>query len=113
MEHTHRALKPNWFEDGVLTNKAYRRIPGKDVDGLSVSSSHEAAKLTITVGKGVAAALIRAISFLNLQLVQDNDEHGCITGIPYSDQENWNLAMELADKLLAISVVTFDRWNRR
>ena len=102
-----------WFEGSVLTNKAYRRIPGKDLDGLSVASSHEVAKLSITVGKGVAAALIRAISLLNLQVIQDNDEHGCIKGIPYSDEENWNLAMELADKLLAISTITLDHWNRR
>lgn len=105
-------MKPSWFEKGVLTNKAYRRIPGKDEDGLSVASSHEVAKLTITVGKGVAAAQINAISLLNLQLVRDDDDHGCIRGIPY-DNENWNLAMELADKLLAISIVTLDHWNRR
>jgi len=102
-----------WFEDGTLTNKAYRRIPGKDADGLSVASSHENAKLTITVGKGVAAALIDAIHLLNLQVVPDDDEHGTIKGIPYSDEENWNLATELADRLLEISRVTLDHWNYR
>jgi hypothetical protein len=94
-----------------LTNKAYRREP-KDTDGLSVASSHELAKLTIERGKGVAAIEINKIPPLNLELVQNDDDHGCIVGIPYRE-ENYNLAMELADKLLELSVVTLDRWNRR
>lgn len=70
------------------------------------------AKLTITVGNGVAAIEISAIPTLNLQLVPDDDDHGRIVGIPY-DNENFDLAMELADKLLELSIVTLERWNRR
>jgi hypothetical protein len=80
------------------------------VDGISVASSHEAAKRTIARGNGVATVRIDAIPQLGLGLVQDDDDHGCITGIPYAE-DDYDLAMNLADKLLALSVVTLDRWT--
>ena len=94
-----------------MTNKAYRRGPS-DVDGLSVACSHESAKQTIQRGDGVAAIEMIEIPPLGLQLFQDTDDHGYIAGIPYPE-ENYDLAMELADRLLELSVVTPDHWNRR
>ena len=64
------------------------------------------------MGNGVAAIEIGAIPTLNLRLVPDDDVHGRIVGIPYSD-ENYDLAMEIADKLLELSIVTLKRWSRR
>jgi hypothetical protein len=79
---------------------------------LSIASSYEGAKLTLRVGKGVASLPITGIRAFNLNVVPDDDEHGCIVGIPF-DTEDYDLAMELADRLLELSVVTIEPWNRR
>lgn len=81
------------------------------MDGLSVAPSHGDAKLTISRGDGVAALNIEAIVSLRLQLVQHDEHHGCITGLPYPD-ENYDLAMDLADRLLNIADVTREYWKR-
>lgn len=75
-----------------------------------MASSHEAAKRTIARGNGVAAIRIDSIPPLGLSLVRDDEEHGCITGVPYAE-DDYDLAMDLADKLVELSVVTLDRWT--
>lgn len=105
-------MQPSWFENGVLNFKAYRRKHGKDDDGLSVVSSHELAITTIKKGRGVASLQITAITALNLQFVPEGDEHGLIIGIPFDDGEDYDLAMDLADKLVEFSHVTPILWDR-
>ena len=106
-------MKPIWFEGDRLTNKAFRRRP-EDTDGLSVASSHEAAKLLQKrSGKGVASLEIRSIEMLALTVFRENDDHGYIQGIPDETTENYDIVMAIADKLLKLSTVTIDPWRRR
>lgn len=92
--------------------EAYRRRPGKDNDGLSVASSHEGAKAAFERGYGVAAARIEAIEGLELELFRSDDEHGLIKGLP-DPESDYDLAMDFADKLVAISHFTHDPWTPR
>jgi hypothetical protein len=62
-------------------------------------------------GKGVAALRINAIEGLGLELFRD-DDYGLIKGLPNPD-ENYNLAMNMADKLVALSTFTLDPWPIR
>jgi len=57
----------------------------------------------------VAALRIAAIENLGLQLQRSDDDHGLICGLP--DDENFDLAMDFADKLVAISTFTLDPWR--
>jgi hypothetical protein len=111
--HVHRALKASWFDsDGLLTNKAYRRSP-KDTDGLSVACSHDYAKKTLERGSGVAAILIDALTDLGLKAsFAPDDPHGTIDGLP-PDGLDYNRASELADRLVAVSELTLEKWNNK
>jgi hypothetical protein len=115
-------LRPSWFENqqfelGKLTNKAFRRSE-HDTDGLSVGSSHEAAKNLQRSGCGVAALAIVSIESLGLSLIKDDDNHGHISGLPiYTSNpanEDYDRATQLADKLLKIAEENLvqDHWRR-
>ena len=92
-----------------MSAEAFRRRPQGDEDGLSVSSTHEKAKEAFERGHGVAALRIAAIENLGLQLKRSDDDRGLICGLP--DYENFDLAMNLADKLVSISTFTLDPWR--
>lgn len=111
LDHAHRGIKASWL-DGQrrLKAEAFRRRPVLDDDGLSVASDHESAKLVFRKGKGVAKLRIEAIEGLGLELFRTDDIHGLIRGLPHPNEENYNLAMNIADKLVSLSVFTYDPW---
>ena len=112
MDHAHRAIRPGWLDSQrKLKAEAFRRRVNIDDNGLSVASSHEAAKLTLTKGKGVAALRIDAIEALQLELFREDDDHGLIRGLPDPRPENYNLVMSIADKLVSLSSFTYDPWT--
>jgi hypothetical protein len=94
-----------------LKAEAFRRRPVADDNGLSVASSHENAKTAIARGKGVAALRIDAIENLGLELFRADGNHGLIKGLP--DPDNYDMAMNMADKLVALSTFTLDPWPVR
>jgi hypothetical protein len=100
-----------------LTNIAFRRSPN-DTDGLSVASSHEAAKTLLRSGCGVARLGVAEIAALGLTVVTTDDDHGYIDGLPpYAadpTDQNYTRAIELADRLLELSRdnITNDHWRR-
>jgi hypothetical protein len=110
-------LRPSWFENGQLVSKAFRRSPS-DEDGLSVASSYEAAKKLLKSGGGVARIPIAALRALGLTVAPTDEDHACIEGLPpYADEladENYNRALELADRLLEFSNnnIMVDKWKR-
>ena len=96
-----------------MTNKAFRRRPMIDIDGLSVAPTHEEAKNLQYSGHGVAALLIASIEQLNLSVLQTSDTHGFIDGVPFDDAENYDRALEIADRLLFLALpnVQLDHWR--
>jgi hypothetical protein len=111
--HAHRAIRANWLDgQNNIKAEAFRRRHGIDDDGLSVASSHETAKLALIAGKGVAALRIDAIENLQLELFREDDDHGLIRGLPDPQSEDYNLVMNIADKLASISAFTYDPWKR-
>ncbi len=105
----YRAIRNGWLDDGLLTEKAFRRRAGKDLDGLSVSTSHNIAKRTQRSGAGVAALILRDIEQLGLQVVFAGD-HGAIQGLPFDSPQNYAVVIEFADRLCRIAVFKQDRW---
>jgi hypothetical protein len=112
IDDAHRALKQSWFDNGELTAKAYRRSPA-DADGLSVACSHDYAKTFQRSGCGVAAVKLRTFEELGLAVQRTaTDPHGLIQGLPAYEDQDFNRALELADRLVHASRVTSDRWRR-
>lgn len=103
----------------MLSNDAFRRSPN-DIDGLSVASSHEAAKRLLRSGRGTARFLLLELLALGLDVTQTDADHGYIEGLPpFTDDPadpNYNLATEYADRLLALASkgenITIDPWRR-
>ncbi len=91
--------------------EAFRRRPRIDDNGLSVAPDHESAKLAFSRGKGVAALRIDAIEALGLELFRADQIHGLIRGLP--DPQNYDLVMNIADKLVSLSSFTYDPWPVR
>ena len=111
LDHAHRAIRAAWLDSQrKLKAEAFRRRPDKDDDGLSVASSHENAKRTLDRGKGVAALRIDAIEALGLELFRADEIHGLIKGLPDPRPENYDLAMNIADRLVSLSLFTYDPW---
>jgi hypothetical protein len=111
-------LRPNWFENDELTNRAFRRRPN-ETDGISVASSHDAAKRLLRSGWGVAALSRDAIASIEgLSIVFDNENHGYIKGVPvYAENPSdvdYDRALEIADRLLELARnrVVHDPWKR-
>jgi len=109
-------LQPSWLEDGYLY-KAYLRKHGRDEEGLSLVCSKEfAITNTIDKGRGVAELEIEAITAIDdLQVQPEENCHGFLIGLPFVEgvRSDYNLAMQLADKLAKISNVEEIYWNRR
>ena len=103
--------------NGKLTNSPFRRGP-QDTDGWSVASSLDAAKRLRNSGCGVAKLDISELEALGLSLEQTDDDHGLVHGMPpYADPTDvqaYNLASEIADKLLekAKDNVILDKWKQ-
>ncbi len=57
----------------------------------------------------MAALRISAIEGLGLELFRKDDDYGLIKGLP-NPGENYDLAMNFADKLVSLSTFTFDPW---
>jgi hypothetical protein len=85
-----------------------------DTDGLSVGSSHEAAKQLQNSGWGVAALEILGINQLGLPVDMQHELHGYIQNVPYDAPETYDRAMEIADRLLELALpnLTPDHWRR-
>jgi len=84
-----------------------------DDDGLSVASDHGSAKLAFEKGKGVAKLRISGIESLGLELFRTDEVRGLIKGLPEPTPENYDLAMNMADKLVSLSLFTYDPWQAR
>lgn len=105
----YRAIRSGWLDDGLLTDKAFRRRPGTDLDGLSVATSHNTAKRLQRSGAGVAALALREIEQLGLHVVCPGN-HGAIHGLPFDTPDNYAVVIEFADRLCRIAVFKQDRW---
>jgi hypothetical protein len=107
-------LRPSWFDNGVLQNKAFRRRLGVDIDGLSIASSHDSAKLLQKSGKAVASLADSGILELGLGVIHSDERHGFIDGVPYDSEENYNKATEIADRLVELCSgnIVYDHWRR-
>ena len=108
IETVHRATRSGWLHDGTLTDKAFRRRP-KDLDGLSVSSTHDEAKRSQQSGAGVAALEVLKVEQLGLQVTCPGS-HGTILGLPFDIPQNYSRVIEFADRLLAIAAFKKDPW---
>ena len=75
------SARKSWFDGYVLTNKAYRLRP-TDTDGLSVGSSHTAAKQLQSSGFAVAQLRIVELENLGLSVLPTDDNHANILGFP-------------------------------
>ena len=105
----HRAIRTGWLYEGTLTDKAFRRRP-KDLDGLSVSSTHDSAKRSLQSGAGVAALAVLKVEQLGLQ-VACSGSHGTILGLPFDIPENYSRVIEFADRLRDIAEFSKDPWQ--
>ena len=106
-----RAVRASWLDRGLLTDKAFRRRPGKDLDGLSISNSYEGAKRSQRSGAGVATLDVDAIEELGLT-VSCPGEHGVIAGLPFDTPENYAVTIEFAERLCKNAEFNYDPWNR-
>ena len=61
----------------------------------------------------MAALKIDAIEALGLELSRDEEVYGLIKGLPDPRPENYDLAMNMADKLVSLSLFTYDPWPVR
>ena len=64
-------------------------------------------------GKGVAKLRIDAIEGLGLELFRTDEIYGLIKGLPDPNEENYDLVMNMADKLVSLSLFTYDPWPTR
>lgn len=93
----------------MVTDKAFRRRPGKDLDGLSVARVHAAAKRFQQSGAGVAVLRVSEIQRIGLSVCCPGD-HGTIDGLPFDTPDNYAVVIELAVRLCAIAEFKEDRW---
>jgi hypothetical protein len=61
----------------------------------------------------VAKLRIDGIEGLGLELFRIDQVWGLIKGLPEPTQENYDLIMDMADKLVSLSLFTYDPWPTR
>jgi hypothetical protein len=61
----------------------------------------------------VAALRIDAIEALGLELFRADEIRGLIKGLPDPTRESYDVAMNMADRLVSLSLFTYDPWPIR